>query len=203
MCERERERERVCVCVCERERERERERLTKFTRVPLTLPISPILQQEYIEPTMAIQSLSVVQPVSNIPRVAMEIEHSGGMSDGCRGLLDKIPDNSTPVFRREANVLISETQRAGSLYKDSGTLGLLRVVQQGVLVVIEPANHRDDEQDQDDDPAVHPVDQDEDEDGRTADPPELPEEKGEEATQRFCRAESHVPVRRENRCWHS
>ena len=63
--------------------------------------------------------------------------------------------------------------------KDSSTLWLLGIVEQRVLVVVEPANYRDDEEEEYDDPSVHPVDEDKDEDCGTTDPPELPEEKSE------------------------
>ena len=64
--------------------------------------------------------------------------------------------------------------------------------------MVHPADHRDDEQHQNDGSAVHPVDEDEDQDGRPTEPPELPDDEGEKAPQGLCRAEPHVPVRGEH-----
>ena len=100
--------------------------------------------------------------MSDIPGVAMEIQHGRSLPDGCRGLFYEIADNSTAVFSSETHVLVGEAQRAWRLYKHTRTLGLLWIVQQRVLVVIEPSNHSDNEQDENYDPSIHPVNEDED-----------------------------------------
>ena len=98
----------------------------------------------------------------------------------------------------EEDVLVGEAKRAGRLDEDPGALGLLRVVEEGVLVVVQPSDDRNDQQHEDDGSPVHPVDEDQNQDGGSADPPELPQQEGEETTQRLRRAKPHVPVRRQH-----
>ncbi len=68
--------------------------------------------------------------------------------------------------------------------------------------MVQASDHRDDQQEEDNDAPVHPVDEDEDENGGSTDAPELPQEEGEESTEGFGRAEPHVPVRGEHGCGH-
>ena len=109
---------------------------------------------------MSVQRLSIVQPMSDIAGIAVEIEDGGSLSDGCLRLFYEIADNPTPVFGCETDVLVGKTEGIGCLNKHSSTLGLFRVEQERVLVVVEPANNRDDEEDEYDDASVHPVDED-------------------------------------------
>ena len=69
--------------------------------------------------------------------------------------------------------------------------------------MVEPANHRDNEKNENNNPAVHPVDEDEYEDGRAADSPKFPEEDCEEATEGLGGAEPHVSIRGEHRGRHT
>ena len=143
-----------------------------------------------------------MQSMSDVTSVPVEIQDGRCLSDVCRRLLYEISDNPATVFRREADIFVRETEGTGRLDEHSSTLRLFGVVQQRVLVVIEPANHRDDEQDQDNDPAVHPVDEDEDENRGSAYSPEFPEEERQETTEGLGRAEPHVPIRGEHGGWH-
>ena len=132
---------------------------------------------------MPVQRLRIVETMPYITSVSVEVQNCRCLSYNSQGLLYEVADDPAPVLRREAHVLIRETEGARSLDEHASTLRLFRVEEQGVLVVVEPTNHRDDEQNEDDDPAVHPVDENKDEDRCAADPPEFPEEESEEATE--------------------
>ena len=58
------------------------------------------------------------------------------------------------------------------------------------------------EEEEDYDPAIHPVYENKDENRRSAYSPELPEEEGEKATEGLSRCEPHVAVRGEHGCGH-
>ena len=145
---------------------------------------------------MAEQCLRVVKPMSDVTRIPVKIQHGGDFGDYTRGLFDEVASYLGTVLSREVDTLVGQPDRAWGLNKDTSALRLIRIVDEGVLVVIEPTNDSYDEEDEDNDTAIHPVDQNEKQDGCPTYPPELPEEKGQHSTESLGRAETHVSIRR-------
>ena len=89
---------------------------------------------------MLVQDLGIVQPVANVTGVAMEIEYSGDFGRQWTILLNEIGSYLNIVLGGQEMVLVRQPKGARQLDKDSRTLRLLRIVQEGVLVMIEGSN---------------------------------------------------------------
>ena len=134
--------------------------------------------------------------MSNVAGIAMEVQQSGHLGHEAHWLLDEVTGYLSSVLCRKTDCLVRQAQGTGCLDKHSSTLGLFGIVDERVLVVVEPPDHRDDEQDEYYDAAVHPVDENEKQNGCPTDPPEFPEKKGQHSTNSLRRTESHVSIGR-------
>lgn len=164
-----------------------------FTRVAMALPVASVLQQKDIETTVLKQSLGIVQSVTYIPSIPMKVQHSGNHIHHNWRLFYEVPAYFDTVRCSEAYILIRKAQSARSLHEYPGTVWLLGIIEQRVLVVIDsPDDHY--EQENNDHSTVHPVQKDQDENGCPTDTPKLPEKEHEYSAECLGRAEAHVPV---------
>ena len=108
----------------------------------LALPIAPVLQQEDVEATVLEQSLGIVETVANIPGVPVQVKDGGRLADDSGGLFDEVCAQSHAIRGGDVGVLVGQAEGAGGLDKHAGTVGLFRVIDEGVLVVVKgPHNH--------------------------------------------------------------
>ncbi len=69
----------------------------------MTLPITSVLHQQYIEATVVIQSLSIVQSVSDIASVSVKIQQSRSSRHRSWWLFDEISHNASLVLCRQGD----------------------------------------------------------------------------------------------------